>query len=110
MTLPLVEEALLGPVLLLILFSIISSITFIQERAMASLSERVTLRIRKEVTKSLKLYQWPSLTITKGDIISRSTTGLNQLSQVLLTGINQFFTSVVTILLQESCCSILMQN
>ena len=36
MTLPLVEEALLGPVLLLILFSIISSITsFIQERAMA---------------------------------------------------------------------------
>lgn len=32
---------------------------------MASLSERVTLRIRKEVTKSLKLYQWPSLTITK---------------------------------------------
>lgn len=66
MTLSLVEEALLGPVLLLILFSIISSITsFIQERAMASLSERVTLRIRKEVTKSLKLYQWPSLTITK---------------------------------------------
>ena len=65
MTLPLVEEALLGPVLLLILFSIISSITsFIQERAMASLSERVTLKIRK-VTKSLKLYQWPSLTITK---------------------------------------------
>ena len=35
-----------------------------------------------------------------GDIISRSTTGLNQLSQVLLTGINQFFTSVVTILLR----------
>ena len=46
---------LLGPVLLLILFSIISSITsFIQERAMASLSERVTLRIRKEVTKKFK--------------------------------------------------------
>ena len=77
---------------------------------MASLSERVTLRIRKEVTKSLKLYQWPLDNHQVGDIISRSTTGLNQLSQVLLTGINQFFTSVVTILLQESCCSILMQN
>lgn len=100
MTLPLVEEALLGPVLLLILFSIISSITsFIQERAMASLSERVTLRIRKEVTKKFKtlpmaFFDNPQV----GDIISRSTTGLNQLSQVLLTGINQFFTSVVTIL------------
>lgn len=100
MTLPLVEEALLGPVLLLILFSIISSITsFIQERAMASLSERVTLRIRKEVTKKFKTLPMVFFDNHQvGDIISRSTTGLNQLSQVLLTGINQFFTSVVTIL------------
>ncbi|EIP8079596.1 ABC transporter ATP-binding protein [Enterococcus faecalis] len=99
MTLPLVEEALLGPVLLLILFSIISSITsFIQERAMASLSERVTLRIRKEVTKKFKTLPMVFFDNHQvGDIISRSTTGLNQLSQVLLTGINQFFTSVVTI-------------
>lgn len=100
MTLPLIEEALLGPVLLLILFSIISSITsFIQERAMASLSERVTLRIRKEVTKKFKTLPMAFFDNHQvGDIISRSTTGLNQLSQVLLTGINQFFTSVVTIL------------
>lgn len=100
MTLPLVEEALLGPFLLLILFSIISSITsFIQERAMASLSERVTLRIRKEVTKKFKTLPMAFFDNHQvGDIISRSTTGLNQLSQVLLTGINQFFTSVVTIL------------
>lgn len=100
MTLPLVEEALLGPVLLLILFSVISSITsFIQERAMASLSERVTLRIRKEVTKKFKTLPMAFFDNHQvGDIISRSTTGLNQLSQVLLTGINQFFTSVVTIL------------
>lgn len=100
MKLSLVEEALLGPVLLLILFSIISSITsFIQERAMASLSERVTLRIRKEVTKKFKTLPMAFFDNHQvGDIISRSTTGLNQLSQVLLTGINQFFTSVVTIL------------
>ncbi|HGW2882274.1 TPA: ABC transporter ATP-binding protein [Enterococcus faecalis] len=100
MTLSLVEEALLGPVLLLILFSIISSITsFIQERAMASLSERVTLRIRKEVTKKFKTLPMAFFDNHQvGDIISRSTTGLNQLSQVLLTGINQFFTSVVTII------------
>ncbi|EGO5823899.1 ABC transporter ATP-binding protein [Enterococcus faecalis] len=100
MTLSLVEEALLGPVLLLILFSIISSITsFIQERAMASLSERVTLRIRKEVTKKFKTLPMAFFDNHQvGDIIGRSTTGLNQLSQVLLTGINQFFTSVVTIL------------
>ena len=58
---------------------------------MASLSERVTLRIRKEVTKSLKTLPMAFFDNHQvGDIISRSTTGLNQLSQVLLTGINQF--------------------
>ncbi len=76
---------------------------------MASLSERVTLRIRKEVTKSLKLYQLFD-NHQVGDIISRSTTGLNQLSQVLLTGISQFFTSVVTILFAGIMLFILMQN
>ena len=64
MTLPLVEEALLGPVLLLILFSIISSIILFRT-SNGFFKRTVTLRIRKEVTKSLKLYQWPSLTITK---------------------------------------------
>lgn len=34
-----------------------------------------------------------------GDIISRTTTGLNQLSQVLLTGINQFY-----FCRNNSCC------
>ncbi|MCD4926327.1 ABC transporter ATP-binding protein, partial [Enterococcus faecalis] len=62
-------------------------------------SERVTLRIRKEVTKKFKTLPMAFFDNHQvGDIISRSTTGLNQLSQVLLTGINQFFTSVVTIL------------
>ena len=96
-----VKETLLLPVILLVLFSLLSSATsFIQEWAMASLSERVTLRVRKEVTKKFKALPMAFYDRHQvGDIISRTTTGLNQLSQVLLTGINQFFTSLVTILL-----------
>jgi len=100
MNLSIVKEALFLPILLLLIFSLFSSLaSYIQEHAMASLSERVTLRIRKEVTKKFKTLPMAFFdTHQVGDIISRSTTGLNKLSEVLLTGINQLFTSIVTIL------------
>lgn len=86
-----IKQALLFPVLLLIGCSVLSSITsFIQERTMAALSEKITLRVRKEITKNSKHYRCRFDNHQVGDIISRTTTGLNQLSQVLLTGINQF--------------------
>ena len=95
-----VKDALLFPVVLLLFFSFLSSITsFIQEYAMASLSEKITLNVRKEMTKKFKTLPMAFFDQHQvGDIISRTTTGLNQLAQVLLTGINQFFTSIVTIL------------
>ncbi|EQA5445223.1 ABC transporter ATP-binding protein [Enterococcus hirae] len=95
-----VKDALLFPVVLLLVFSFLSSITsFIQEYAMASLSEKITLNVRKEMTKKFKTLPMAFFDQHQvGDIISQTTTGLNQLAQVLLTGINQFFTSIVTIL------------
>lgn len=95
-----VKDALLFPVVLLLVFFFLSSITsFIQEYAMASLSEKITLNVRKEMTKKFKTLPMAFFDQHQvGDIISRTTTGLNQLAQVLLTGINQFFTSIVTIL------------
>lgn len=98
-TFPMVQEALLMPVLILIVFSIISSLmSYTQERVMASLSERITLRVRKEVTKKFKSLPMAFFDQHQvGDILSRTTTSLNQLSQVFLTGINQFFTSISTI-------------
>lgn len=95
-----VKDALLFPVVLLLVFSFLSSITsFIQEYAMASLSEKITLNVRKEMTKKFKTLPMAFFDQHQvGDIISRTTTDLNQLAQVLLTGINQFFTSIVTIL------------
>lgn len=98
-TFPMVQDALLIPVLILIVFSIISSLmSYIQERVMAALSERITLRVRKEVTKKFKSLPMAFFDQHQvGDILSRTTTSLNQLSQVFLTGINQFFTSISTI-------------
>ncbi|EOL50059.1 ABC transporter ATP-binding protein [Enterococcus caccae] len=98
-TFSMVQEALLTPVLILIVFSIISSLmSYTQERVMASLSERITLRVRKEVTKKFKSLPMAFFDQHQvGDILSRTTTSLNQLSQVFLTGINQFFTSISTI-------------
>ncbi|EOH98262.1 ABC transporter ATP-binding/permease [Enterococcus haemoperoxidus ATCC BAA-382] len=98
-TFSLVQEALLTPVLILIVFAIISSLlSYTQERVMASLSERITLRVRKEVTKKFKSLPMAFFDQHQvGDILSRTTTSLNQLSQVFLTGINQFFTSISTI-------------
>ncbi|WP_271491173.1 ABC transporter ATP-binding protein [Enterococcus sp. 5H] len=99
-TFSMIQDAMLIPVLLLIVFSIFSSLmSFIQERVMASLSERITLRVRKEVTKKFKALPMSFFDQHQvGDILSRTTTSLNQLSQVFLTGINQFFTSISTIL------------
>lgn len=94
-----IQETLLIPVVLLCAFSLFSSMTsFIQEYTMASLSEKITAKVRKEMTKKFKTLPMAFFDQHQvGDIISRTTTGLNQLSQVLLTSINQFFTSIVTI-------------
>lgn len=99
-TLGLLTEQLLPTVLLLVLFSLISSgLSYVQERAMATLSERLTLNTRKLITKKIKKLPMSFFDNHQvGDLISRTTTGLNQLSQVLLTGVNQLFTSIVTIL------------
>ncbi len=61
-----IKQALLFPVLLLIGCSVLSSITsFIQERTMAALSEKITLRVRKEITKKFKTLPMSFLTIIK---------------------------------------------
>lgn len=94
-----IKDTLLMPVILLITFSFLSSITsFIQERTMATLSEKIALTVRKEITKKFKTLPMAFFDQHQvGEIISRTTTGLNQVSQVLLTGINQFLTSLATI-------------
>lgn len=94
------NQVLMVPVLILIVFAGISSMTsYIQEATMAKLSEKITLRLRKEITKKFKKLPISFFDQHQvGDILSRTTTDLNRVSQVLLTGVNQFFSSVANIL------------
>jgi ATP-binding cassette subfamily B protein len=67
---------------------------------MASLSEKVTLRLRKEITKKFKVLPMSFFdTHQVGDILSRTTNDINRIAEVLLTGINQLFSSIVSITL-----------
>lgn len=96
-----VQELIIFPVAILLIIAIISAFfSYLQERMMASLSEKVTLRLRKEMTKKFKVLPMSFFdTHQVGDILSRTTNDINRISEVLLTGINQLFSSIVNIIL-----------
>lgn len=96
-----INELVLLPVLLLLIIGSLSGLfSFIQERMMASLSEKVTLRLRMEITKKFKVLPMSFFdTHQVGDILSRTTNDINRIAEVLLTGVNQLFSSIVTIIL-----------
>lgn len=95
------KEVLFWPVVVLTGIAIISAIiSYFQERMMASLSEKVTLRLRKEISQKFKVLPMSFFdTHQIGDILSRTTNDINRISEVLLTSINQFFSSIVNITL-----------
>lgn len=95
------NEVLIFPVLVILVLAISSAgISYIQERMMATLSEQVTLCLRKEITKKFKVLPMSFFDAHQvGDILSRTTNDINRIAEVLLTGINQLFSSVVNIIL-----------
>ena len=96
-----VKELLIQPVVILLIIAIISAyFSYLQEKMMASLSEDVALRLRKQVTAKFKVLPMSFFdTHQVGDILSRTTNDINRIAEVLLTGINQLFSSIVNIVL-----------
>ncbi|MEG0550820.1 MAG: ABC transporter ATP-binding protein [Vagococcus sp.] len=96
-----VQELIIIPVAILLIIAVVSAFfSYLQERMMASLSENVTLRLRKEITRKFKVLPMAFFdTHQVGDILSRTTNDINRISEVLLTGINQLFSSIVNIVL-----------
>lgn len=94
-----VQQVLVIPVLVIVILTVTSSLfSYIQERIMAKLSETITLRLRKEVTKKIKVLPMSFFDQHQvGDILSRTTNDINRLAEVLLTGVNQLFSAVVNI-------------
>lgn len=72
--------------------------SYIQEKTMAKVSEKITLNLRKQLTT--KYTNLPMQFFDRhqvGDILSRSTTDLNKVANVLLTGVNQMLSSVANV-------------
>lgn len=96
-----IQDLIIWPVVFLLIIGVISALfSYLQERMMASLSEKATLRLRKEITKKFKVLPMSFFdTHQVGDILSRTTNDINRIAEVLLTGINQLFSSIVNITL-----------
>lgn len=96
-----VTEALAIPVLLLIAVSGISSfLSYIQQYIIASIGENLTYSLRKEI--SIKINKLPLKYFDShktGDVMSRVTTDLEKVSQVMQVGFMQFISSCFTIIL-----------
>lgn len=96
-----VTEALTIPVVLLIAASGISSfLSYIQQYIIASIGENLTYSLRKDI--SIKINKLPLKYFDShktGDVMSRVTTDLEKVSQVMQVGFMQFISSCFTIIL-----------
>ena len=94
-----VTEAIAIPVLILIVAALTSSLlTYIQQYIIASIGENLTYSLRKDV--SIKINRLPLKyfdTHKTGDFMSRVTTDLEKVSQVMQVGFMQFISSSFTI-------------
>lgn len=96
-----VTEALAIPVLMLIVIAGISSfLSYIQQYIIASIGENLTYSLRKDI--SIKINKLPLKYFDShktGDVMSRVTTDLEKVSQVMQVGFMQFISSCFTIAL-----------
>ncbi|MVX64559.1 ATP-binding cassette domain-containing protein [Clostridium chromiireducens] len=96
-----VTEALAIPVLVLIAIAIISSLlSYIQQYIVASIGEKLTYSLRTDI--SIKINKLPLKyfdTHKTGEVMSRVTTDLEKVSQVMQVGFMQFISSSFTIVL-----------
>lgn len=96
-----VTDALFIPVLMLIGVSIISSlVSYIQQYIIASIGENLTLSLRTEISEKINRLPLKHFDSHKtGDVMSRVTTDLEKVSQVMQVGFMQFISSCFTIVL-----------
>lgn len=86
--------ALLGCWLAISLFS------FLQENTMASVSETLTLTLRKELTTKLNRLPMQFYdTYKTGDLLTRATLDLDKVSEVLQVGLMQLITAIFSIII-----------
>lgn len=94
-------EALAIPIVLLVTVTIISSLlSYIQQYIIASIGENLTYSLRKEISNKINKLPLKYFDSHKtGDVMSRITTDLEKVSQVMQVGFMQFISSTFTIVL-----------
>ncbi|MGC6769439.1 ABC transporter ATP-binding protein [Enterococcus sp. LJL51] len=86
-------------ILLFVSWGMISLFSLLQEYTMASVSETLTLTLRKQVTAKLNRLPIGFYDQHKtGDILSRTILDLDKVSEVLQVGLMQLITAVISIL------------
>ena len=96
-----ITNALAMPVLMLVLTSIVNSLlSYIQQYIISSIGENLTLSLRKDISEKINKLPLKYFDSHKtGDVMSRVTTDLEKVSQVMQIGFMQFISSCFTIVL-----------
>jgi len=96
-----VTHVLAMPVLMLVLTSIVNSLlSYIQQYIISSIGENLTLSLREDISKKINKLPLKYFDSHKtGDVMSRVTTDLEKVSQVMQIGFMQFISSCFTIVL-----------
>ena len=85
--------------ILLSLYLMSSLFNYIQQYIMASVSQTLTLSLRKKISEKLNKFPIKYFdTHSRGDILSRATSDLERVSDSLQEGLTQFFSSFIGIL------------
>ncbi|EAE8247348.1 ABC transporter ATP-binding protein [Listeria monocytogenes] len=98
---PTIQDTITMPIIYILMIAVvIFGLNYYQEYQMAKIGESVSLSLRKKLTEKmnklpLKFYDNTQV----GEILSKATTDIDKISEVIITGFNQFVYSFLTILL-----------
>lgn len=94
-------EVLFTPVLLLVILSVaMSLLAYLQQYVVASVGERLTLDLRRDISDKINRLPLSYFDRHKtGDIMSRTTNDIEKISEVMQSGLMQFVSSAFTIVL-----------
>lgn len=98
---PTIQDTITMPIIYILMIAVVNfGLYYYQEYQMAKIGESVSLSLRKKLTEKmnklpLKFYDNTQV----GEILSKATTDIDKISEVIITGFNQFVYSFLTILL-----------
>lgn len=98
---PTIQDTITMPIIYILMIAVVNfGLNYYQEYQMAKIGESVSLSLRKKLTEKmnklpLKFYDNTQV----GEILSKATTDIDKISEVIITGFNQFVSSFLTILL-----------